>query len=55
MPPNLSKSAEEAGLDVEDGKIVKRADPEYVEIDGEKVEKSAIPAPVLRAYRESRR
>lgn len=44
----LVKSAEDAGLDVEDGKIVKRADPEYVEIDGEKVEKSSVPAPVLR-------
>lgn len=44
----LIKSAEEAGLDVEDGKIVKRADPEYVEIDGERVEKSTVPAPVLR-------
>lgn len=45
----LTKSAEEAGLDIEDGKIVKRADPDYVEIDGEKVEKSLVPAPVLRA------
>jgi hypothetical protein len=45
----LIKSAKDAGLDVEDGKIVKRADPDYVEIDGEKVEKSLVPAPVLRA------
>ena len=45
----LTKSAEEAGLIIEDGKITKRKDPEYVEIDGEKVEKSAVPAPVLRA------
>ena len=45
----LVKSAEDAGLDIADGKIVKRADPEYVEIDGEKVEKSSVPAPVLRA------
>jgi hypothetical protein len=45
----LTKSAEEAGLDIEDGKIVKRADPEYVEIDGEKVEKALVPAAVLRA------
>lgn len=45
----LTKSAEAAGLDVKDGKIVKRAEPEYVEIDGEKVEKALVPAPILRA------
>jgi hypothetical protein len=45
----LTKSAETAGLDIKDGLIVKRADPEYVEIDGEKVEKSLVPAPVLKA------
>ena len=45
----LTKSADEAGLAVEDGKIVKRADPEFVEIDGEKVEKALVPAAVLRA------
>jgi hypothetical protein len=45
----LTKSAEDAGLDIEDGKIVKRADPEYVEIDGERVEKSLVPAPLLKA------
>jgi type II secretory pathway component PulM len=45
----LTKSAADAGLDVADGKIVKRADPEFVEIDGEKVEKSLVPAPVLKA------
>jgi hypothetical protein len=45
----LVKSAEDAGLEIEDGKIVKRADPEYVEIDGEKVEKTLVPAPLLKA------
>jgi hypothetical protein len=45
----LTKSVEDAGLDVKDGKVVKRADPEYVEIGGEKVEKSLVPAPVLKA------
>jgi hypothetical protein len=45
----LTKSADDAGLDVEDGKIVKRADPEFVEIDGEKVEKALVPAPLLKA------
>jgi hypothetical protein len=49
----LTKSAAEAGLDVADGKIVKRADPEYVEIDGEKVEKSLVPAPVLKALEKA--
>lgn len=49
----LTKSAEDAGLDVADGKIVKRADPEYVEIDGEKVEKSLVPAPVLKALEKA--
>lgn len=45
----LAKSAEDAGLTVEDGKIVKQADPEYVEVDGEKVEKALVPAPILKA------
>lgn len=45
----LTKSAEDAGLDIVDGKIAKRAEPEYVEIDGEKVEKALVPAPVLKA------
>jgi len=44
----LEKAADEAGFDVEEGKLTKRADPEYVEIDGEKVEKSAVPAPILK-------
>lgn len=44
----LEKQAEEAGFEVEEGKLTKRADPEYVEIDGEKVEKSAVPAPILK-------
>jgi hypothetical protein len=45
----LTKSAIDAGLDVTDGQIVKRADPEFVEIDGEKVEKALVPAPLLKA------
>lgn len=45
----IKKSADEAGFEVsEDGKLEKRAEPEYVEIDGEKVEKSAVPAPILK-------
>ena len=45
----LQKAADEAGFDVEEGKLTKRADPEYVEIEGERFEKSAIPATVLKA------
>lgn len=45
----LTKSATEAGLEIVDGQITKKADPEYVEIDGEKVEKASVPAPILRA------
>ena len=44
----LKKAAEEAGFDVKEGKLEKRAEPEYVEIDGEKVAKSAVPAPILK-------
>lgn len=51
----LTKSAEEAGLAVEDGKIVKRAEPEYIEIDGEKVEKALVPALVLKALEKAAR
>lgn len=49
----LAKSAEDAGMDVVDGKIVKRATPEYVEIGGEKVEKASVPAPVLEALEKA--
>jgi len=45
----LVKSAEDAGVDIVDGKIAKRADPEYVDIDGERVEKALVPAPLLKA------
>jgi hypothetical protein len=45
----LVKSAEEAGVEIEDGKIVKREDPEYVVVEGEKIEKSLVPAPILKA------
>lgn len=45
----MKAAAEKAGLDVaDDGSMTKRADPEYIEIDGEKVEKSAVPAPILK-------
>ena len=46
----LKKAADDAGFDIdEEGKLTKRADPEYVEIEGEKFEKSAIPATILKA------
>ena len=46
---DLQKAADEAGFDVTDeGKLEKRADPEYVEIDGERFEKAAVPAPILK-------
>jgi TolA-binding protein len=49
MAANMKKAAEDAGFVVEGDTITKAADPEYVEIDGEKVEKSLVPAPVLKA------
>jgi hypothetical protein len=45
----LKKAADEAGFDVADGKIVKRAEIEYIEFDGERIEKSAVPAALLKA------
>lgn len=49
MAANMKKAAEDAGFVVDGDTITKAADPEYVEIDGEKVEKSLVPAPVLKA------
>ena len=45
----FKKAADEAGFDVEEGKLTKRADPEYVEIEGERFEKAAVPATILKA------
>jgi hypothetical protein len=46
---DLQKAADEAGFDLtDDGKLEKRADPEYVEIDGERFEKAAVPTPILK-------
>jgi len=45
----LEKAADESGFDIEEGKLAKRADPEFIEVGGEKVEKSAVPAAVLKA------
>ncbi len=49
----LTKSATDAGLEVKDGLIVKRADPEYVMVGGEKVEKSLVSAPVLKVLEKA--
>lgn len=46
----LKKAADEAGFDVdEEGKLTKRADPEYIEVEGERFEKAAVPATILKA------
>ena len=45
----FKKAADDAGFDVEEGKLTKRADPEYVEVDGERFEKAAVPATILKA------
>ena len=46
---NLENALKEAGITFnDDGSITKVADPEYVEIDGEKVLKSAVPEPILK-------
>lgn len=50
----LKKSVEAAGFEVsidDDGKITveKGAEPEYIMIDGERVEKSTVPAPLLKS------
>jgi hypothetical protein len=47
----MMSAMDEAGMDTEeeDGKmkLKKRADPEYIDIDGEKILKSAVPAPLM--------
>ena len=48
----LEKAADEAGFDVAEGKLAKRADPEYIEVAGERVEKSAVPAVILKALQD---
>jgi len=48
----LKKAADEAGFDIAEGKLAKRADPEYIEVAGERVEKSAVPAVILKALQE---
>jgi len=44
----LAKALDEAGYDVEGTDVTKRAEPEYIEMDGERVLKSAVPEPLLK-------
>lgn len=46
---DLTKAANDAGFDVADAKLTKRADPEMIEIGGEKVAKTSIQPAVLKA------
>lgn len=43
----MSQSAKSAGLDIVDGAIAKRAEPEYVTVNGVRIEKSSVSEPVL--------
>lgn len=49
----VTKAAEDEGFDVAeaDGEVTltKRAEPEMIEVEGEMIEKSAVPAPMLKA------
>tara|TARA_R110002020_G_scaffold142640_1_gene314858 strand:- start:4848 stop:5630 length:783 start_codon:yes stop_codon:yes gene_type:complete len=45
----LTKSLEEAGYIVKSDVIEKKVEPEYVEYDGEQINKADIPAPILKA------
>ena len=46
----LKKQADEAGFDItEEGKLEKRADPEFIEIECERLERWAVPAAFLKA------
>ena len=49
----LSKALEENGYVVSDEEVTKAEEPEYLEVEGEKVAKSDIPAPVLKALEEA--
>ena len=49
----LSKALEENGYVVSDEEVTKAEEPEYIEVEGEKVAKSDIPAPVLKALEEA--
>lgn len=46
---DLVGKLDELGFVVDGTKVTKKAEPEYIEVNGEKVVKSDIPAPVLKA------
>jgi predicted metal-dependent hydrolase len=53
---NIEMSLQKEGIVLEeDGSITKSASPEYIDIDGEKVLKSSVPAPLLKRMEESNR
>jgi len=49
----LSKALEDNGFAVTEEEVTKAEEPEYLEVEGEKVAKSDIPAPVLKALEEA--
>jgi len=49
----LSKALEDNGFAVTEEEVTKAVEPEYLEVEGEKVAKSDIPAPVLKALEEA--
>jgi len=52
---NIEMALSKAGITMkDDGTIEKAAEPEYIDIDGERVEKSAVPAPLLKRIEADR-
>ena len=51
----LTKSLEEAGYIVKSDVIEKKVEPEYVEYEGEQINKADIPAPILKALENDER
>ncbi len=49
----LSKALEDNGFAVTEETVAKAVEPEYIEVEGEQIAKSDIPAPVLKALEEA--
>ena len=49
----LSKALEDNGYVVTEETVTKAVEPEYIEVEGEQIAKSDIPAPVLKALEEA--
>ena len=49
----LSKALEDNGFAVTEETVTKAVEPEYIEVEGEQIAKSDIPAPVLKALEEA--